>query len=130
MSYCSGLPDPASPMAANFTEFGAEGSSTSWAVTLHHAAMTRSRVVSRVTRVRSIRGARGPDVLENVLRLPPASRRRRIRVTLWGASSTESRCNQAHQEEDDEHKEENSGYLGRRESYNPETKYARDDRDH
>src|SRR6266446_4106662 len=55
MSYCSGSPDPASPMAANLTEFGAEGSATSWAVTLHHAEMTRSSVVrSRVTHLRSI----------------------------------------------------------------------------
>jgi hypothetical protein len=42
-------------MAANFTEFGAEGSATSWAVTLHHEEMTRSSVVrSRVTHLRSI----------------------------------------------------------------------------
>src|ERR1700736_6137519 len=55
MSLSSGSPDPASPMAANFTEFGAEGSAISWAVTLHHAEMTRSSVVrSRVTQLRSI----------------------------------------------------------------------------
>src|SRR6266478_3485277 len=55
MSYCSGSPDPASPIAANFTEFAAEGSANSWAVTLHHAEMTRSSVVrSRVTHLRSI----------------------------------------------------------------------------
>src|SRR5258708_4042268 len=62
MSYCSRSPDPASPMAANFTEFGAEGSATSWAVTLHHAEMTRSSVVrSRGTHLRSI-GELGPEV--------------------------------------------------------------------
>src|SRR6185295_14646584 len=72
MSYCSGSPDPASPMAANFTEFGAKGSATSWAVTLHHVEMTRSNVVRRVTYLRSIRETRGPEVDTNVLRLQPS----------------------------------------------------------
>src|SRR6266481_5196979 len=110
MSYCSRLPDPASPMAANFTEFGAEGSATSWAVTLHHAEMTRRNVVRRVTHLRSIRETRGPHVLDkNVLRLPPSFPGGRVRVTLQGAGSTETRCDQANHEENNEHKEANSG---------------------
>src|SRR3954469_19146712 len=56
MSYCPGSPVPASPMTANFTELGADGSANSWAATLHHPEMTRSSGArSRVANLRFIR---------------------------------------------------------------------------
>src|SRR6476620_11327091 len=54
MSYCAEAPVPASPIAANFAEFGEEGSAKSWAVTVHQTETAIRIVVRRTAGFRSI----------------------------------------------------------------------------